>query len=771
MRTVFSSLVGGSLVASAILSPAAMAAPISESYNFDVADGRLLDVVGVITEQARATSAINLPDGANVPVKGVRGRYTLKEALIQVLKGTPFDVDISAEGKVSVVRREDAVEILVVATRRRDFVLDSSSMLTRTDTPAREIPATVDSVTEEVLESQNALSVGEALRNIPGVSYAVGIATTPKIGQFSTQNVNFVNGLRASALSVNSPISDVESVQVLKGPAAILTGSEVAGGVINLVPKRATGRRISDVTLGGGSNGQYILGADVGRTLLEDEGLAGRLVLLRQAADRQPGGGRDPSQTVVNPIFGLRRDDLKIDASLQWYRNDTPLLDTYFCDPANGSFTPYGNNISDKAHRQVESTRLSYSIEDKIADLGTDGSLTLRYRGLLQRATGETQMQSPLFMLPGMGAYIQNVASYDRQRQISQYADLYAKFSTGRLQHQLIAGFNYSETKTRTADTDVPPGILPPGTPLLSVPKDQPRAPIRAEQYSFVLQDQITWDAFHLLLGANQTHYEDKARRYSGGVLTPTVRAEFNRFLPNVGVVYDVADWVSAYYSYANALIPVSSLNRSFDGATLRPTLRKQHEVGAKGAFLDDKLTVNLSASKVSTDYETRDDPLHPGYYRSVPGLDAWNYEVSLAGTITPSLRLLAGYVYSKSKYKPDDQIGNIRRTNVGFPQHSANLWAIQTFTLGEEEQLDVGLGGNYSARFQTADLLTGRYLQVNRSSLSVNGSLAYAVNGNKINLTVDNIFDRQNFQPFETTSQITSAPPRTFRVTFTKSF
>lgn len=769
MSAGFSRYIGASIIASAIYSSAAVAAPATERFNFDVPAGSLETVVTAITEQARAQRSTIPDDAAQAPVNGVSGTYTLRDALFKALRDTPYDVDISRDRRVSIVRRADGTEIFVLAPRRTDFVLSSSDTLTRTDTPARQIPATVDTVTEEVLDSQNALSVGEALRNIPGVSYAVGVATTPKIGQFSTENRNFVNGLRASSLSVNAPITDVESIQVLKGPAAILTGSEVAGGVINLVPKRATGRRIADLTVGGGSGGQYILGADVGRSLTADGVLSGRIVLLREAADNKPGGGEDPRQTVINPIIGIRQGDLKIDANFQWFKQDTPLLDTYYYDPATKSYTAYGDVVSDRARLRTESSRLSYNIEKKVADLGA-GSLTLRYRGLLQKTSSENQIQSPVAFLPGLGALGSAISSYSRQTQISQYVDLYAQFATGPLRHKLIAGFNYSDTKTENADTGATIGVLFPGNPLLPVPRNQPRAPIKSEQYSFLIQDQIDWGALHILLAANQTHYTDWSTRYDNGRLLPPNGAKFNEFLPSAGIVYDVTKWLSAYYSYSNAFIPVSSLYRTVDGSPLLPTKRKQHEVGVKAAFLDDRLTLNLSASRVRTDRETLGDLLNPGFYVSTPGIKAKNYEVSLAGSITPTLRVLAGYVRSSSHYVYD-LVPGIRRVNIGFPRDAANLWAIKSFPTGDKQQLDIGLGGNYSARFKSADLLTGQYVDIDRAFLSVNGSLAYTIAGNKLNLTVDNILDRRNFQPFEATTQITGSPPRTFRLTLTKSF
>lgn len=758
------------LVAAALFSQSGAIAAPAEDFVFDVPGGALEQVIRTLSEQARASGSIDLPDAAGTRVPGLSGRYTLREALISVLRDTPYDVDISSEGRIRIVRRNDGAQIVVIGTRRRDFVLDTDSLLTRTHTPLRQTPATIDSVTEEVLQSQNALSVGEALRNIPGVSYAVGMDTTPKIGAFSTENVIFVNGLRASPLSVNAPITDVESVQVLKGPAAILTGSEVAGGVINLVPKRATGRRITDFSVGLGSEGQRIVGADLSRTLSAEQGVYGRLVLLHDAADRQPGGGRDPRQTVFNPILGLRQGDLKIDASLQVYRTDTPLLETFSYDAATKAYTPYGDTVSDHSHRLVESTRLSYNVEKKLADLG-EGSLSLRYRGLVQKATEQVQLQAPLAVVPGLGALGMTTSSYSRQRQVSQYVDLYAQFSTGRIEHQLVAGFNHADNDGKFADLDGGIGPLQPGSPLLPVPSGQPRAPRGTTQYNYFLQDQMTWGPWHLLLGLNKTHFKDSSSFFDGGVLKDNAPRRFDKLMPNLGLVLDVAPWTSVYYSFSNAFIPVSSTLRTADGSSLPPTFRRQHEVGVKAGFLDDRLTVNLSASRFSTDHEVRADPMNPAFSLSAPGIEGHNLELSVAGSVTPSFRLLAGYVQSKAEYKSDYLVGGVRFQNAGFPEQSVNVWALKSFTPAEGHQLELGVGGNYSRRFTAVDLLQGLYVDIDRPFVQANVSAGYSYRQYRLNLTVDNVFDRRNYQPFGTTSQIAGAAPRTTRLVLTTSF
>src|SRR5262245_5341953 len=112
---------------------------------------------------------------------------------------------------------------------------------TRTDTPLRDIPQFINTVPETVLKQQGATTLAEALRNVPGISYAAPEGGTQAntlyyLRGFPAGGDLFVDGLRDVG-EYTRDIFNVETVEVLKGPSALTFGRGSTGGVINEVQK------------------------------------------------------------------------------------------------------------------------------------------------------------------------------------------------------------------------------------------------------------------------------------------------------------------------------------------------------------------------------------------------------------------------------------------------------------------------------------------------------------------------------------------------------
>lgn len=756
-----------------LASPAQAQEPAAlREYNFKVSGGSLAKVIEEISSQARASITTDIAAEEDVRVEGVSGLYTLRSALETVLAGTDWVLENGARNRFRIVRRDGGGGDIVVVGRREDFARTSSGLLTRTDTPLRQTPGTVDSVTEEVLQSQNAISVNEALRNIPGVIFSTSNSRAEAIiGGEPTGNITYVNGLRASALGANPPVTDVEAIEVLKGPASILTGSALSGGVVNFVPKRATGKRGGDVSLGVGSGQEFLASADVGGTILKDQGLFWRVAGLSQYADHLPGGGKRVFQRVINPMIGFRSESVRFDGTFQYYDKRTPSLLSASYDPAGG-FTDYGDRLNEEMGSRVKSRRASYSLEIDLAS--TSGfTLTLRNRGLYQKAERSTQAQVPyVYDYMGMGAYVLNFSDFSKEKQLSEYIDLYAKFATGPVEHQLIlAGDLMHNNATRVtvqdvgfADSVMPPPLGYPGAlPLLPVPEDTGGSFTKIRQYGLVVQDQMTLGRLHALAALRKTFYKQAPYRRTaqGELIAGGTDFDQQKLLFNGGLVYDVTKAVSVYFSYSNSFNATDSYYRYASGEVLPPITRTQYEVGLKSGLFNDQVTVNLSAFKFSTDNSQLLDPANPAFYVTGPGTKGKGGEISVSGSVTPSFKLLAGYTYTRNKQGDG-------RPGIAAPRHVANLWAIKTFRI-EKDSIDLGLGGNYNSSFFAQDLLGTSYplplYRVDREFLSVNASLGYTHGRFSVNATVNNLLDRRNYQPSSSIGQVLIETPRSFRI------
>lgn len=758
----------------AVASPAyAQPANEVEQYNFKVSGGRLSSVVAEIAAQARASITVDRGAETDVTIEGISGTYTLKDALDIALSNTDYQIDPGPNNTFRIVRRGSDADIVVTA-RRRDFARTESSLLTRTDTPLRQTPGTIDSVTEEVLRSQNAISVNEALRNIPGVTFNTSNGRTEVfIGQDGTGGTTYLNGLRTAGIASNPPITDIEAIEVLKGPAAILTGSAlsggaIAGGVVNFVPKRATGREGADIAIGFGSGNEILGSADVGGAISRDHGLFWRLAVLGEYADTLPGGGNRPTQKVINPMFGYRGSGIRFDASFQYYTKFTPFPLSAAFIPGTGMVDYSANRVSPDSGLQVESKRGSYNLEIDLVDK-PGFSLTLRNRGLYQYAERAGQYQLPLVYDFFGSTFLLNLSTFDRTKQLSEYLDLYAKFSTGPLEHQMIVAGDLMHSNSYT-NTSQGIGFSSDTTPVSLNPISYaPSGLATVRQYGLILQDQINWGRFHALLGLRQTWFRQNPYRFSGGQFQPVISggkilfSENNKLLLNGGLVFDVTKAVSIYFAYSNTFSPYDSSYTTVSGDILPPMTRTQYEIGAKMGLFGDRMTVNVSAYKYSTDNAIEQVG---SFYRAIGGIKGKGAQISISGSVTPTLKILAGYAYSTGYPVTDPN-----RPLIAKPEHVANLWAIQTFKLGGKQSIDVGLGGNYNSGFYTQDLNVVLpplpIYHIDNALLSVNGSLTYTIGQFSVNAVVNNIFDRRNYQPSSSVVQIPIEAGRSFRINF----
>ncbi len=138
-------------------------------------------------------------------------------------------------------QQDDPIE-LVVTGERDSYRVPNASTATRTDTPLRDIPQSIQVVPQEVLRDQNVTNTNEALQNVPGVASFLNSRTERAnftIRGFNTNPSdvgNYLrNGLRENGGTLSDLTPDIERIEVLKGPASVLYGQATPGGTINFV--------------------------------------------------------------------------------------------------------------------------------------------------------------------------------------------------------------------------------------------------------------------------------------------------------------------------------------------------------------------------------------------------------------------------------------------------------------------------------------------------------------------------------------------------------
>ncbi|HTH10086.1 MAG TPA: TonB-dependent receptor plug domain-containing protein, partial [Acidovorax sp.] len=147
-------------------------------------------------------------------------------------------------------------EVTVQSTTGDDgYSPAASTSATKGSAPLRDVPQAVNVVPEQLLRDQGARSMEDALRNVPGVAMSHGDGQRDQvvIRGFTAIADQFVDGVRDDALYFRD-LADIERVEVLKGPAAVLYGRGSSGGLINRVTKKPKfGETAGDASLGLGN--------------------------------------------------------------------------------------------------------------------------------------------------------------------------------------------------------------------------------------------------------------------------------------------------------------------------------------------------------------------------------------------------------------------------------------------------------------------------------------------------------------------------------------
>lgn len=158
-------------------------------------------------------------------------------------------------------------EVRVQAARGEDTAYNAASSAsgTKTEAPLRDVPQTIDVVPQQVIRDQGATSMQDTLRNVAGVglSHGDGQRDQVSIRGFTSIGDQFVDGFRDDALYFRD-LSNIERVEVVKGPAAVLYGRGSSGGLVNRVTKKP-GTDVSDIALSVGRRADKRAEFDVGR--------------------------------------------------------------------------------------------------------------------------------------------------------------------------------------------------------------------------------------------------------------------------------------------------------------------------------------------------------------------------------------------------------------------------------------------------------------------------------------------------------------------------
>ena len=490
---------------------------------------------------------------------------------------------------------------------------------TRTSTPARYVPQAIDSVKTSNVLDYGINSLGEALSGIPNVSSTADTRfDSLRIRGFDASNDFYLDGIRDDSQYVRD-LHNIERIEVLKGPAAVLYGRGSQGGIINRVSKMPQFGRQSSIQAQGGSEDLRSLYADLSTDPSDTISL--RLNM-----------GNEDKNSFRDHVSGNRQlfapsMSWQITPDLNWLvqyeysrYNRTPdrgipSINGRPADVSRG--TSYGGKndyINDKT--QNLRSRLSYELSENWQLRHTLGVFKLDSEFENTYLTG----YNPITNRVDRQSWQQDMST----RNIFNNLEIEGGFDTFGLEHRLLTGL---EIGSQRRDPKLFKALSAPSVDLYNPDRNlrttgaMPTfsdSHTEVESQGLYVQDQIRFnDQWQVLAGLRYDRFDIESTNY----LKKTDRTEDRQShstSPRLGVVWTPLENHSFYASWTKTFSPVGGgligITPGAAGNTndLSPELTKQKEIGVKSDWMGDRLSTTLAVYELELYNRRTKDPLNP---------------------------------------------------------------------------------------------------------------------------------------------------------------
>ncbi|MGJ3251647.1 MAG: TonB-dependent siderophore receptor [Elainellaceae cyanobacterium] len=618
-------------------------------------------------------------------------------------------------GVAQVGDADDAIQI-VVTGEQDDYALPPTPDVTRLDIPLRDLPRSVQIIPDEVIEDQAATRIRDALRNVSGVVQDGGFAGTAdqfNIRGFFSGDI-FRDGFRDPSNIFET--SNIERIEVLKGPASILFGNIEPGGAINIVTEQPLPFPFYAAELEIGSFEFVRPTLDFSGPITTDGALRYRL----NAAYEHSDGFRDLNQDVqrffVAPVLALDIGD----------RTDLVLEFSYLDDerPFDRGLLAVGRDVIDVPvrrffgepddFRDVEEISAGYRFNHQLSD-----NWEIRSAFRVVTVDDIDFRAEPLALDEETGLLSRNFRSNDDvSESYTLQNEVQGQFTTGPIDHRLIFGIDLSRQTSGGTQRRLPPDLTPdidvfdPEYDQIPIPDFDDLTVVvrdnlnRTDSLGLYLQDLIEiTDNFKLLLGGRLDFVEQESRDFLSDT---TSEQEPDAFSPTVGLLYQPIEPLSLYANFARSFQP--NFGTQVDGSFIDPERGTQFEIGARGEFLDGGLTASLALYRIVKDNVATTDPDNPDFTIPAGEQRSQGVELDVIGRILPGWNVIASYSYIDAEIT-EEVFGLTEGSRISnVPEHSASLWTTYEIQNGNLQGLGFGAGLFYVGEragdfFDTFDL------------------------------------------------------------------
>lgn len=611
-------------------------------------------------------------------------------------------------------------DVGVVETPRgpvHGYVARRSSSGTKTNTPIMETPQAVSVIGAEQIRDQKPNKLDEVLRYTAGVRAGTFGADTRNdwwlIRGFKSDDVGlFLDGMQlfyTSYASWKLQPSNMERVEVLRGPSAVLYGGSSPSGIVNVISKTPPAEPVRYIETGVNNFGNAYVGFDVGgpvATQPQDSKQDGKL--LYRVVGQVQNGNTQVNFTPDNNYFIAPSFTWKPDADTTF----TVLASASKQDTRGINFLPYQGTVTNAPFGKIptsffvgdpnvdkftrEQEMLGYQFERNLTDDLTFrqnarfAHIDLTYRGFVGNGWDNINTAT-------MGRY--NWYAKNTANQADLDNQLEYRFNTGPVRHTMLfgvdlKGYQIDDYQANNFGTVPSINVFNPAYGL-DIPLTG--APFRnflltQKQAGTYVQDQMKFGNFTLVLsGRNDWVETTQAARDSGANIASR---DDSKFSGRAGLIYNFENGIAPYVSYATSYNPIIGLNAQ--NQLFLPETGRQAEIGVKVApkGFDGYFTASVFDLKRQNVATT--DPSNALLQNQTGEVTSRGIELEAVANATRELKLIGAFTsYHLFTSKDLDQ-SLIGKTPTNTPEMLISGWADYTFKDGPLEGFGFGGGVRY---------------------------------------------------------------------------
>jgi catecholate siderophore receptor len=708
-------------------------------------------------------------------------------------------------------------QINVEAGGSSSNAVEQETSLGRLPGKVKDVPQVVNVVTPQVMEEQKTQTLEQVLRNVPGVTMAIGEGGGGlngdqfKIRGFEAKGDIYSDGLRDFGVYVRDSFA-YEGVQVFKGPSSESFGMGTTGGAINTQQKKA---HLEDETYVEGQGGNGPLGRvmlDINKQLSETSAL--RFVAMGHWQDVV---GRDNIESnragmLATGSFGIGTD-LTWDVSYFYQHGDrtpdygVPMVANGTASPSNPNLpiTEFGvprSSFYGKAqdHDIFNTHALTSRVKweaDEWLTLYNDTRLSAYDRDFSTSVPSCSGACSTDFFA-GNPAFLSGYGggnpTYEQNSWgIQNVTTGVAKFETGSLRHELVVGvdaFYQKNERDAFAVSGKDPSIVDVRNPGATF--DLPYTVTRnlngdrsgsGTNIALFASDRV-WltPEFSVLAGGRWDYFDSRYHQATTSNSDPTPfdgREKTSAFSPKASVIWEPTQDQTYYASWARSFTPAGQFIANTSSAIspntpdLDPEKSDLYEVGAKINFLGGLMSVTGAVFQIEKSNAFYTDPVTgdteiTGEEQRVRGI-----ELGVSGKPTDNWTVGLSYSYMDSEILAAFNSSGVSTGAEGnevayVPHNSVSLWTSYEVSrhFEMEGRLDVGGGIVYSDAYYTNSANTGRIPE----SFSLDAFVAYEYKNLKFALNGYNLTDELNYSTGWSNRAVV-APGRSFILTVGAKF